>query len=316
MHAVDAEVPRRTVSSEQLGERQHEAAHAGVDVAVGADRGGELGDLGDRVDDALRVLRRRSDDEHGVRTDGGRHRLDVGPSSPRAPASTAIRMPNRCADLWKAAWALSATTICGAVTPRSARPRSRAASTAHWIDSVPPLVRNPAAVVRSVQESGGPPDDLGLDLRRATGTPPCSRAFSCRNSRAACSATSWTDGPPSYTRLNVRPSAQRMSAARLARSVADHVVDRASGHRQLHQRIIARRRRRLVLVSRAAETRNDRGAARTPGRCSAGSIAPPSRPTGSRRPHPPVRPEARIRPGGNDRYGPPSVPVVDPSGPG
>ena len=57
-----------------------------------------------------------------------------------------MRMPNRCADLWNAAWALSATTISGSVIPRSARPRSRAARTAHWIDSVPPLVRKPAAV--------------------------------------------------------------------------------------------------------------------------------------------------------------------------
>ena len=73
------------------------------------------------------------------------------------------RMPNRWADLWNAAWALSARTISGAVTPRSMRPRSRAARTAHWIDSVPPLVRNPARRRRAVQELGRPADDLGLD---------------------------------------------------------------------------------------------------------------------------------------------------------
>ena len=72
-------------------------------------------------------------------------------------------MSNMWAALWNAAWALSASTISGAVTPRSARARSRAASTAHWIDSVPPLVTNPAVARRTVQQVGGPAHDVGLE---------------------------------------------------------------------------------------------------------------------------------------------------------
>ena len=142
---VDPEVPRRHVAPEQLGERQHEAAHARVDVAVGVDRS--------------RPARRSSG--IGSTTPCGYCGAEPTTSTVFGPTASAIastsavqssrtgvvtmRMPNRCADLWNAAWALSATTISGAVTPRSMRPRSRAASTAHWIDSVPPLVRNPAA---------------------------------------------------------------------------------------------------------------------------------------------------------------------------
>ena len=107
-----------------------------------------------------------------------------------------MRMPNRWADLWKAAWALSATTISGAVMPRSARPRSRAASTAHWIDSVPPLVRNPAAVSGPCRSSAVQPTTSDW-ICPSDGKAVVLRAFSWRNMRAACSATSWTDGPPS-----------------------------------------------------------------------------------------------------------------------
>ena len=81
-----------------------------------------------------------------------------------------IGMSYMCADLWNAACADSATTISPAWMPRSARPRSRAASTAHWIDSVPPLVRKPAAV-------SGPCSNRAVHRRprsgssAATGTP-------------------------------------------------------------------------------------------------------------------------------------------------
>ena len=74
----DAEVPGRDGFAVQLHERQHEPAHARVDVHRRADRGRELGELGDRVDDALRVLRRGADDEHGVVVDARGHRVDVG----------------------------------------------------------------------------------------------------------------------------------------------------------------------------------------------------------------------------------------------
>jgi hypothetical protein len=52
--------------------------------------------------------------------------------------------PNECPALWNAACALLATTISGFVIPRSIRPRSRAASTAMRMLSVPPDVMKPA----------------------------------------------------------------------------------------------------------------------------------------------------------------------------
>ncbi len=55
-------------------------------------------------------------------------------------------MPKYDAALWNAACALSGSTISGAVMPRSALPRSRAAFTAIKMLSVPPDVMNPAAV--------------------------------------------------------------------------------------------------------------------------------------------------------------------------
>src|SRR5207237_1150395 len=71
------EVPRRNHSTGPLEERQNEAAHARVDVAAGVMLGRERGELGYGVDDALRVLRRRSDDEHSGHVDGLGHRLEV-----------------------------------------------------------------------------------------------------------------------------------------------------------------------------------------------------------------------------------------------
>src|SRR5690606_20354019 len=56
-----------------------------------------------------------------------------------------IGIPYMWAALWNAACAEMGTTIVPNSIPRSTRARWRAASTAHWIDSVPPLVRNPAA---------------------------------------------------------------------------------------------------------------------------------------------------------------------------
>ena len=107
-----------------------------------------------------------------------------------------IGMPNRCADLWNAACADSATTIVPLAMPRSARPRSRAASTAHWIDSVPPLVRKPAAVDGACKRSAvHATTSFWIDA--SDGKACVLRAFSCRYAAAARSATSCTDGPPS-----------------------------------------------------------------------------------------------------------------------
>ena len=184
------------VAAEQLGERQHEAAHARVDVAVGA----------------RPTPRARRSPGSGRRRPAGtavpiRRRAPCRSLTAAAIASTSavqssrtgvvrIGMSNMWADLWNAAWAVSATTISPARMPRSARPRSRAASTAHWIDSVPPLVRNPAAVSgpcsrpavhRTTSDWMLPSDGNALVFS----------AFSWRYSIAARSATSWTPGPPS-----------------------------------------------------------------------------------------------------------------------
>ena len=81
--------------------------------------------------------------------------------------------------MWNAAWALSATIISGSVMPRSALPRSRAAFTPHRIDSVPPLVRKPAAV-------SGPCSSEAVQLTTSDWIWPSDgkamvlRAFSCR----------------------------------------------------------------------------------------------------------------------------------------
>ena len=125
--------------------------------------------------------------------------------------------PKLCAALWNAACADSASTISGSVMPRSARARSRAARTPHRIDSVPPLVRNPAT-------SSSPWSRLAVHptvsdwIRRSDGKAWVLSAFSCRYIAAAASATAWTDGPPSYTSPNVRPSRQRTSSERRAAS--------------------------------------------------------------------------------------------------
>ncbi len=105
-------------------------------------------------------------------------------------------MPNMWAALWNAAWALIGSTMSGSVMPRSMRPRSRAARTAHWIDSVPPLVRNPAAVAGPCSRSAVQRTTSDW-MRASDGKAPVLRAFSWRNSVAARSTTSWTDGPPS-----------------------------------------------------------------------------------------------------------------------
>ena len=75
----DGEVPRRDGMAEagQVGEGH--PAHAGVDMAVDVAFGRQRGDVGDRVDDALRVLGGGPDDQHRVVVDRCGHRIDVGP---------------------------------------------------------------------------------------------------------------------------------------------------------------------------------------------------------------------------------------------
>ena len=91
--AIDGEVPRRDRLAEprEVGER--DPAHAGVDVAADVPLGGERGDRRDRVDHALRVLRRGADDEHGAVVDRGSHRVDVGPPVGAAPGRARLSTP-------------------------------------------------------------------------------------------------------------------------------------------------------------------------------------------------------------------------------
>jgi hypothetical protein len=76
--ALHAEIPRRHVAAELFGERQHEAAHAAVDVAIGADAGGQFRNGGNRVHHALGILRRGPHHQHRVRTDLPGHGIHVG----------------------------------------------------------------------------------------------------------------------------------------------------------------------------------------------------------------------------------------------
>ena len=146
--------------------------------------------------------------------------------SARTGALRTVR-PKLCAALWNAAWADSARTISGSVMPRSCAARSRAARTPHRMDSVPPLVRNPAT-------SASPWSRLAVHptvsdwMRRSDGNAWVLSAFSCRNIAAAASATACTDGPPSYTSPNVLPSLPAHVTGPQGREFVDHVVDRSA----------------------------------------------------------------------------------------
>ncbi len=72
------EVPRGGGATLHLGERQHEPAHAGIDVAAGSHRCGQCGDLRDGVDQSGRIVHGRGHDQGGVRPDHGCHRVGVG----------------------------------------------------------------------------------------------------------------------------------------------------------------------------------------------------------------------------------------------
>ena len=67
------------LTAEALGERKHKAPHAGVHMAIGADRLRERRDGGDIVNDPLRILRRRANEQYGLRCYGLVHRRNVRP---------------------------------------------------------------------------------------------------------------------------------------------------------------------------------------------------------------------------------------------
>ena len=113
---VDRERPGRHRAAEPRGERQHPAADAGVDVAADAALGGQRGDLGDRVDDAVRVRRRAGHHEHRVVVDRRRHRGGVGTEVRADRHRAPPRRRSSAAALWKAA--------CAVVGQHHARGRS------------------------------------------------------------------------------------------------------------------------------------------------------------------------------------------------
>jgi hypothetical protein len=210
---VDPEVPRRHVSAEHLGEGQHEPAHAGVDVAVGADARRQLGDRRDRVDHTLRVLGCRPDDEHRLVVDGIGHRVDVGGVvvAYRHLDDRHVEHVRRLVE--RGVGRLGHHDRAVSVMPRSARPRSRAASTAHWIDSVPPLVRKPAAV--SGPCSSDAVQATASDwMRLSDGNALVFSAFSCRYIVAARSRPRGpTDRRRRPSRTSGRPASGRRAPA-------------------------------------------------------------------------------------------------------
>ena len=237
VHAVDAEVPRRDVPTEQLGERQHEPAHARVDVAVGVD--------------AWRRARRSPGS--GRRRPAG----TAGPSRRRAPCSVRRRRPwrrrrrsSRRAPAWCGRPCRTGGPTCGtrrgrsrrarspaSVTPRSMRPRSRAASTAHWIDSVPPLVRKPEAVSGPCSSPAVQPTTSDW-IRPSDGNARrVERVLVQVHQRGLLGDV--VDRRAAVVHEAERPALVPADVVRaLGRQIGDDVVDGAAVAGQVHQRII------------------------------------------------------------------------------
>ena len=79
-HARHAQVPRRHRFAEALPEGQQPTTEAGIDVAQDVVLGRQRSQLGDRVDDAVRVARRRAHDERGAVTERFRGGGEVEPA--------------------------------------------------------------------------------------------------------------------------------------------------------------------------------------------------------------------------------------------
>ena len=75
--AGEAEVEHGDVEAEHLAERQQEPAEAAVDVQADAALEGQRGQLVDRIDRAVAVVARGSDDRRSVGVDHRGHRVDV-----------------------------------------------------------------------------------------------------------------------------------------------------------------------------------------------------------------------------------------------
>ena len=87
--SVDCEVPLRQFDAESGEVGKRDTAHARVDVAVRPVRRGNIGDFGDRVDHALRILRGRGNEHDRVVVGRSAHRVGVG-----APVATNCDPPH------------------------------------------------------------------------------------------------------------------------------------------------------------------------------------------------------------------------------
>ena len=93
------------------------------------------------------------------------------------PCAPRVRIGSR--PCGRAACAAADRTMLGSVSPRSARPRSRAAFTATRIDSVPPLVKNPDTVSGPFRSDPVQPTTSDW-MSRNEGNALVLSAFSCR----------------------------------------------------------------------------------------------------------------------------------------
>ena len=150
---------------------QHEPAHARVDVHRRADAGRELRNLGNRIDHALRVLRRGADDQHRVVVDARRHRVDVG-----APVVAHGDLVQRDAEVVRGLVERSVGAVgdhhLGLGDAALGAPASRAAFTAQRMLSVPPDVMKPAAP-SAVEQVGDVRRRPRTGSRPGSGTPRC-----------------------------------------------------------------------------------------------------------------------------------------------
>ena len=121
VHAVDPEVPRRHLPAEHLGERQHEPAHAGVDVAVGSHRAASAAMAGIGSTTPCGYCGAEPTTSTVLSsTHAAMASTSAASRRARAPCGSGGRTGGRA--LWNAAWALSATTISRRRMPRSATP--------------------------------------------------------------------------------------------------------------------------------------------------------------------------------------------------
>ena len=193
-HARDSEVPEWEILAESFHERENEATHAGIDVDIGGSLGPDAGEILDRVDHPMGVLRSGTDDENRSICDCVGRGVDV--------ASVVIGARDKddiesevVGGFVKGGVGSVGEDDLAALDTSLGRARSRAVLTAIRIDSVPPEVMKPvasspwskAAIVPTTSRWIWPSDGMARVLS----------AFSWRYIAAASSAIACTSGPPS-----------------------------------------------------------------------------------------------------------------------